>query len=60
MRLQRRRDFIPVAKKNIVTADEGYGRWAMDPMLMEQTNMETKMVRPMRRVIVTNDMREVE
>jgi len=47
-------------QKNIVTADEGYGRWAMDPMLMEQTNMEAKMVRPMRRVIVTNDMREVE
>ena len=43
-------------QKNIVTADEGFGRWAMDPRRMEQTNAETKKVRAMRRVIVTDDV----
>jgi len=44
------------SEKNIVTANEGFGRWAMDPTRMEQTNTETKKVRAMRRVIVTNDV----
>jgi len=41
--------------KNIVTAEEHFGRWAMDPVQMEQTNTETKKCRPMRRIVVTND-----
>jgi len=41
--------------KDIVTANEGFGRWAMDPRRMEQTNTDTKKVRPMRRIIVTDD-----
>jgi len=44
------------SEKNIVTANEGLGRWALDPRRMEQTNTETKKVRAMRRVIVTNDV----
>ena len=44
------------SEKNIVTANEGLGRWALDPKLMVQTNCLTQKVRPMRRVIVTNDM----
>jgi len=43
------------SQKNIVTVDEGSGRWAMDPSRLEQTNTDTKKVRAMRRIIVTDD-----
>jgi len=41
-------------QKNIVTVDEGHGRWAMDPDRLVQTNADTLTIRPMRRVVVTN------
>ena len=38
--------------KNIVTVDEGKGRWSVDPKRLVQTNTETKTERATRRVLI--------
>ena len=42
------------AHQEIVTVDEGAGRWAVDPKLMTQTNTQTRTERPIRRAVVTD------
>ena len=38
--------------KNIVTVDEGMGRWSVDPKRLVQTNTYTKTERAIRRILV--------
>ena len=40
--------------KDIITVDEGSGRWAVDPKRLIQTNVFTQTERPIRRAVVTD------